>query len=144
MTLEIVSMGLLSMLFNNLSRCESKKNISNHFKLVNPDVLVSWMHSITYVRNICTHHGRLWNRTLTLKPALPKSTLGVWLSNKNINPDKIYAFLCCMLYLLKIINPKTQFSNRLHDLLAKYPDVNTHSMGFAKNWELEELWKKVD
>ncbi|WP_338921411.1 Abi family protein [Pseudomonas silesiensis] len=28
------------------------------------DVLASWLHTLTFIRNCCAHHSRLWPRTL--------------------------------------------------------------------------------
>ncbi|MCL2757588.1 MAG: Abi family protein, partial [Coriobacteriia bacterium] len=35
-------------------------------------VLESWLICLNTVRNICAHHGRLWNRILGIKPVIPK------------------------------------------------------------------------
>jgi abortive infection bacteriophage resistance protein len=141
MTFEVISMGLLSKVFRNLKNSSAKKEIAKHFMLPNPYILESWMHSITYVRNLCAHHSRLWNRTLTLKPQLLRNSKNVWLSNNNINPNKLFAFLSCSLYLLKVVNPKTRTGKHFRELLNKYPKVNVRAMGFPSNWEKEELWK---
>ena len=119
---------------------DSKKRIAHHFNLSTPYILESWMRSITYVRNLCAHHSRLWNRTLTLKPQLLQRPKYAWLSSNNINPNKLFAFISCTLYLLKAINPNTSTGIHIHELLEKYPKVNIKAMGFPKNWEKEELW----
>ncbi len=36
-------------------------------------VLTSFTHHMSHVRNICAHHGRLWNRRFTVKMKVPKS-----------------------------------------------------------------------
>lgn len=141
MTFEVISMGLLSKMYKNLAMTSSKKEIAKHFKVPTPYVLESWMHSLTYVRNICAHHSRLWNRTLTLKPQLLKRSKNTWLSQTDINPNKLYAFLSCCLYLLKTINPNTRFAAHFKDLLAKYPHTNLNAMGFDRKWEEEKLWE---
>ncbi|MGE4307572.1 MULTISPECIES: Abi family protein [Bacteroides] len=30
--------------------------------------IASWLHSIVYIRNICAHHSRLWNKVLGVRP----------------------------------------------------------------------------
>ena len=43
--------------------------------------LVSWLHCLAYVRNVCAHHGRLWNRELSLRRLLrekERSERGCW------------------------------------------------------------------
>lgn len=39
------------------------------------------------------------------------------------------------------VNPKTKFRERFMKLLEEYPIVNTHFMGFPKDWEKHPLWK---
>lgn len=36
-------------------------------------VLVSWLHSLKYVRNICAHYGRVWNRECRIKPMIARA-----------------------------------------------------------------------
>ncbi|WP_438590204.1 Abi family protein [Duncaniella muris] len=31
-----------------------------------PKTFNSWLHTINYVRNICAHHARLWNRDFNI------------------------------------------------------------------------------
>lgn len=38
---------------------------------VSGKVLSSWLFTLNYVRNLCAHHGRLWNRELAIKPIIP-------------------------------------------------------------------------
>ena len=141
MSLEVATMGLLSNIFRSLKNTSEKKAIAHHFQLGYPKILESWMHSISYVRYICAHHSRLWNRTLTIKPKLPHVTRQPWLnSNAAIADNKFYAILCCIFYLLKVINPTTSFKDKLQSLLAEYPDTDISKMGLTPDWEFEPLW----
>lgn len=140
-SLEVASLGLLSRFYRNLKMCQPKKDIAAHYGLPTPYMLESWIQSMSYVRNICAHHGRLWNRTLVTKPTLPHNTAHLWLSNLAIPTTKLYAFLCCLLYLRKAVNPKTEFSHRIAKLLAKYPGIDSSRMGFPANWKDELIWQ---
>jgi abortive infection bacteriophage resistance protein len=130
MSFEVVSLGLLSKFYQNLKFTEPKKAIARH-----------WIRSITYVRNICAHHARLWNRILTNKPTILQSPSKQWITEKNPNNEKIYYFLCCLWYLLREINPETRFVERLKALFVKYPNTPLDAMGFPKNWENEAFWR---
>lgn len=141
MSFEVVSLGLLSKFYQNLKFSDAKKVIAQHFGLSNPKVFQSWIRSVTYVRNICAHHARLWNRTLTNKPTILLTPSKQWISQRNPNNEKIYYFLCCLLYLLREINPTTQFVEKLKVLLAKYPKTPLNSMGFSANWENDPFWQ---
>jgi abortive infection bacteriophage resistance protein len=141
MSFEVASMGTLSKIYSDLKMSAAKKRVSDHFMLGHPKVLQSWMHSLCYVRNICAHHSRLWNRVLTLKPVLPTNHKQQWLMNSNIQVNKLYAFLSCLLYMRKVVNPKTSFAYKIRHVLQKFPEIDSAKMGFPAGWEKEPLWK---
>lgn len=142
MSLEVTSIGLLSLLFQNLKNCPEKKAVTHHFGLLSTDVLENWVHNFCNVRNICAHHGRLWNRRISIHLNLPRKTKELFITNKNINPYKLYASLSAMLYCMQIINPESSFKAQLLDLLQQYPNKELKEMGFPKNWKQEAFWNE--
>ena len=75
--------------------------VSDDFGLPQHEFLISWMESLTSLRNFCAHHSRVWNRRYALKPQMPKTLAGhKWITNFSFPPDKIYPQLCCIAYLL--------------------------------------------
>jgi abortive infection bacteriophage resistance protein len=141
MSLEVTSFGLLSKFYENLKSDVAKKNVAKHFGLGKPIVLESWLHSISFIRNIVAHHGRLWNRVVTKRPMNPRVTHNTWLEDVTVPENKLYFSLCCIQYLLKTVNPTNSFNKRLAELLSKNSKiVNIHDMGFPVNWENEPLW----
>lgn len=141
MSLEVTSIGLLSLLFQNLKSCPEKKAVTHHFGLYSVEVLENWMHNFCNVRNICAHHGRLWNRRISIHLNLPQKTQEVFIQNKNINRYKLYATLCAMVYCMQIINPESQFKQRLIDLIKECPKGQVKEMGFPKDWQQESFWQ---
>jgi abortive infection bacteriophage resistance protein len=141
MTFEVLSMGLLSKIFSNIKSCQAKKEIASHFGLPTAEVLESWMHAINYVRNVCAHHGRLWNRVLTLKPQMLKKPKWQWLENSEIPVNRLYVFLSTIIYLLKTVTPSTDFAADFKKLCNLFPGTNLYRMGFPEDWEGEPLWK---
>jgi len=142
MTFEILSLGLLSKFYQNMRvSLNAKRDIANHFGVSQSVVFQSWIRSITYIRNICAHHSRLWNRVLTNKPIIPRTPPTVWISASMPNNDKIYYFLCCLTYMLRTIQPKTTFVERSKELFAKHPSISKSAMGFPNNWESELFWQ---
>lgn len=67
---EIFSFGTLSKFFKNLKNPD-KKAIASTYQAAFP-YFESWIESISYVRNICAHYGRLYNTKLKKKPKLYK------------------------------------------------------------------------
>lgn len=142
MTFEVLSLGLLSKFYQNMRRSlPEKKAIARHFGISQPAVFQSWIRSTTYVRNICAHHSRLWNRVLTNKPIIPHTPPTVWISDAAPNNEKIYYFLCCLTQMLRSINPQTLFIARLKKLLAEHPNVSKSAMGFPEDWGNEQFWQ---
>lgn len=139
MTSEVLSLGLLSKLYRNLAMTAEKKKIARQFGIAHPPVLESWMQSMTYVRNICAHHSRLWNRILTVRPTYLERPTNLWISDRPTN-DKSYYLTCCFLYMLRAINPNTRFVIHFKKLLERYPNLNLGSMGFPVNWKEQTFW----
>jgi len=140
MSLEVSSMGLLSKIFQNLSKSPEKLAITNHFGLKDVTVIENWILCFSTLRNICAHHGRVWNRRL-IKIKLPTNPTYPFLNEKSVYPNKLYATLSCISYILKIISPGSTFNDRLKELMKNCPLAQTREMGFPQNWLREELWK---
>lgn len=64
-----------------------------------------------------------------------------WLTKTKVPFNKLYAQLCCIVYLLNSIDPRNTFASDIKALLLKYPTVDPTAMGFVKDWESEPLWK---
>lgn len=141
MSLEVISMGLLSKLYSNLNNSEEKKKVAKELGLPKPFILESWMHAFSGLRNICAHHSRLWNRRFTIIPILPYNTVNPFIQNFKIKKNKLYAQLCCINYITRIISPNSSFVSDLKVLLQTCDLVDCKEMGFPNNWEEETIWK---
>ena len=141
-TLETLSFGTLSKLYKNFFDKADKKSVAEDFGLPQHEFLISWLESLTVLRNLCAHHARIWNRRYALKPQMPKTLAGhKWLTDFYFPSDKIYPQLCCIAYLLNAIYMQNTFTKDLKRLLKKYPSVDAAAMGFPKRWREEPLWK---
>lgn len=140
-TLEVVSFGTLSKLYDNLSDNAIKKSIAREFLLPQHIYLESWIKCIAVLRNCIAHHARIWNRRFPLKPQLPQKLKALWISSANVQPVKLYSQLCCLAYLQNSIHDDNTFKDELINLLDNYPNVDTTAMGFPANWKDEPLWR---
>lgn len=68
---ELMSFGMLSRMFQGMTK-KDQTNIAGRYGL-QAITLESWMHHCVYVRNLCAHHSRLWDRVWAIKPELPYS-----------------------------------------------------------------------
>jgi abortive infection bacteriophage resistance protein len=132
MCFELLTIGELSRLYKGLNNNADRKLIANYFK-VHPIVFQSWLHALTYVRNICAHHSRLWNRDLAVEPTLLHSPKAPWISSAYNNNKRVFYFLCTLKYLLNQANANNDFTSKLDSLLKKYPIVPIKYIGIPSD-----------
>ena len=139
MTFEVSSFGTLSMMYRWLKAGHARRKVARFYGLTDT-IMESWLHSIVYVRNICAHHSRLWNRRLSINALIPRRT---HLPFINIPGDtkRVYYIMSILLYFLQTVNPRNTFAARFKSLLGRYPNVNVSAMGFPSNWQDEKLWQ---
>lgn len=105
-------------------------------------ILKSWLGALNVVRNICAHHGRLWNRELGYKILIPrKQKYPQWHTQVEIRNNRMFAIITILHFLLNRIAPTSKWPTRLRALLQAYPDVPIRWMGFPSDWEKSPLWK---
>lgn len=139
MTFEISSFGTLSMIYRWLNAGHARRKVARFYGL-SDTVFESWLHSLVYVRNICAHHGRLWNRRLSINALVPRKTHQPFITIPK-DTTRVYYVLSILLYFLHTVNPQHTFVPRFRSLLSKYPNVDIIAMGFPSDWEQEFLWQ---
>lgn len=121
--------------------------------------LIDWLENLNDVRNVCAHHGRLWNRRLG-KPLklnhlrLTDETkhidqvqkyLKVLKVNHDFSTKRIYATLVILLYLNDKLQLDAGWPIRLRQHLESLPKpANLFQMGFMFGWEDQEIWARQD
>ncbi len=128
--IEIISFGQLSFLFRGLERTD-RNNISKDCFGINEKILSSWIHTLVYIRNLCAHHSRIWNRMLAIKPKVPDK-LAEW---KDISNSKIFCVFLIFKKLIIIPGEWEKVKNNLLQLLKEYDDIDIKGMGFPVDWE---------
>jgi abortive infection bacteriophage resistance protein len=134
---EIFTLGMTSTFYADLPACD-KKEIAKQYGIPYMH-LQSWLHSLTVLRNICAHYGRLYATSFRKVPKLPKS----YTDNPDFNPNLLYAQIC-MLKLL-YINRKDAWNNSiLGNIVALTQQYSKHlnfkALGFLENWDDALRW----
>ena len=140
MIAEIIPLGTLTRLYENIASNQIRKKVARYFGLTVP-VFVSWMTIVTLTRNSCCHHARLWNRSLSLRALTMTRPLRPWVDN-NVQQGRVFFTLCILKHFVDIIRPNNAFKQRLVALLSKYPMIDTSAMGFVKDWQSQPLWSE--
>ena len=139
MAAEVMTFGMLLTLFRGIAK-PIKQTIAREYKI--PDiVLESWLTALNGVRNICAHHGRLWNRELGYKPLLPRQRkYPGWHVPVEVRNNRTFVILTILKYLMNLIAPQSSWTNRFEKLLAEYPGIPLRPMGFPENWMECPIW----
>lgn len=137
--IELTTFGNLIKLYANFSDTSVKKDIAHTYHLPHHKVLESWNSSVNLLRNICAHHGRVWNRVLTATPQIPHTLSDKWIHSFTLS-NRLYTILCCMIYWINVIDVRNHFVRDLQVLFTTYPNVDIKAMGFPTDWQSEPLW----
>ena len=146
MCMELLTIGELSRLYVGLSNKADKKRIADFFDL-HPTAFTSWLHTITYVRNICAHHSRLWNKEFAIIPEVLLKPKGKWISKPFENNKRVFYFLCLLRYIMLRANPGNTMPEKLVTLFTKYPNIPIQYLGIPSDgmgnlleWRSEPIW----
>ena len=138
---EIMSFGSLSKLFSGLPMAD-KQVIASQYGIKAP-VLKSWLHTLVYIRNLCAHHARLWNRELGIAPMLPDKD-----PRWNFRHRKRLVSALHLLNWLVSRVPRREavaadWRRRVETLLEADPGVPRflEAMGLEVGWEKHALWR---
>jgi abortive infection bacteriophage resistance protein len=140
MACELMTFGGMLTLFRHVEK-PMKQAIAAEYGVADV-VLESWLLTLNYVRNICAHHERLWNRGMGSKqPSIPRSHKHPdWHAPVPIAGDRMFGVLTVLHVLLRKVAPQSQWKARLLKLFADYPDIPLRFMGFPDNWQASPLW----
>lgn len=130
-------------MFTLFVMCEKRvqKNVARRYSVGGP-VLFSWLKTLNYIRNICAHHARLWNRELAIKPLIPyASNSPDWHNPQTVSNNRAFVVLTVLNYMLGQVAPQSAWRTRLYALFDRFPEIPLASMGIAPNWRDHVLWK---
>lgn len=131
---EFLSFGACVSAFCNIKKLKDRKAVCEIFN-EHPTTMQSWLYAIRYIRNLCAHHARVWNRWFVVSPAL-----SFMLGEKFNQQNTCYAHLIVLSKLLLTISPESKWKENLKSLLEKYKTYPIHEMGFIKNWQDDAFW----
>ncbi|HZL11563.1 MAG TPA: Abi family protein [Prolixibacteraceae bacterium] len=147
MCTELLTIGELSRMYVGLKHNSDRKQIADYFG-VHQTVFTSWLHTLTYVRNLCAHHSRLWNRDFAIKPEILLKPKHAWVDGSFNNNSRTFYFLCVLKYLLFEANPHNHLTYKIDELFDKFPNVPIQFLGIPSNaegellnWKQQALWK---
>lgn len=133
MVMECISFGTISKIYSNIKDRSVRKMIGDTLGQYS-EVIKSWMRSLTYTRNLCAHHSRLWNRFFVNKPQVNLDIV----FERNQSPFYLQAHI--IQALLSQISPGNHWKDKLYRHFLAHPNVAYKDMGFETDLEKDIFW----
>jgi abortive infection bacteriophage resistance protein len=141
---EVWDFGTMSTLFQGMREAEQDA-IARQYGISNGRIFATWLRSLNYLRNVCAHHSRLWNRNIVDQPRLPSITEQPWVLPFETNEHaraRCFLLLRITRHLMRVINPRSSWPDRMRAHLRAFPDLshlglNLAGMGVPEGWDTD-------
>lgn len=139
---ETMSFGALSRMLEGMDR-KDRKAISDPLGIDwNP--FASWVHHLCYVRNLCAHYARVWDRIWSITPQMPFGS--IWNKPSIPSTSRLFVTLLMIRRILSKVPALRPYADNwkqwIEELLESppaCPDPYT-LMGLPEKWESHRLW----
>ena len=118
--IEVLSFGTVSKMFGLLQAAEVVKAVAKSLKLPLANA-TGTIESLSVLRNVCAHHGRIWNR-IPPRAAAPKRNL-MTDPDRRIYNRTPWSWIVVLADLVDTIQGSKTFSEGFFSFLAEYPDL---------------------
>lgn len=141
---ELMTFGELSKWVQITKDVSIKAAVSRDLGLPTADLGDGVLQALSYVRNICAHHGRLWNKRLVKRVPKVKrwgADLVIDADGVQEQPDnRIYNVMVTLLRLLDRQETDSTWRARLIELLDPLSEDERADMGFPTEWRDRRIW----
>lgn len=140
---EVWDFGTLSTLYSGL-KPEDQALISSKYDIANGQIFASWLRSLNYLRNVCAHHSRLWNRNIVDQAKLPPKGTIDWLEpfyDNRHSQARPFLQLCMVRHLMAVINPDSSWSSRMTFLLQDFPNLDHLGLNLRGMGVIDGVWE---
>ncbi len=142
MAVEIMPMRWLSAMFAGMKAKDQKPLIERYE--VSPVLFASWLHHLTYVYNLTTHHARIWDRLWSVSPKLPRSF--DWMPPSLPAQNRLFATLLILSHLLAHCPRQRAFTSLWRASIESHIDTmppitdGPARMGLPGDWKNHPDW----
>jgi abortive infection bacteriophage resistance protein len=141
---ELWDFGTVATLLSGL-KTQYQMNIAERYDLSKPDLLTSGVSSLAYIRNVCAHHSRLWNKPPVFQPRIPTDVaLLSHLSEDRYSQQRLYSTIAVARYMQLKTNSNSTWAQKLIGLNSSFPEskgILFKYTGFPEKWTELDLWK---
>ena len=139
---EVMSLGSLSQWYRILESITLRQGMASVFD-IDHRALGSWLQHLSVVRNICAHHGRLWDREFSILLSVPRGNSQELTNQFQRGSRKIYNTFLLTLHMLDVIIPGHSWRTRTKNLIAAHK-IDVSKMGFPADWCDCLLWREEE
>lgn len=148
---EILDFGSMSHLYQGLKSAD-RDEIAAGLGVISADdsgngrALANWLRVLNYVRTVCAHHSRLWNRNLVNQLAPSHLASIPQLARLSERPDahfRVYSTLCVLAFLLERTHQQSNWVNDVANLLHGQIPLcgrDLRELGFPESWKQDDPW----
>jgi abortive infection bacteriophage resistance protein len=147
---EVWDFGMLSIFYSGLAY-KLRQAIATQLGLADSVLLVNWLRTLNFIRNVCAHHSRLWNRkivqpristAIAAPPELHHLLAPLTGSFRRLPAERVYGAIAVAQFLMQRVSPNSHWPARLKELMRTLPATFSQAlMGFPPDWETLPLWK---
>ncbi len=146
MATETMAFGQLSKWVSRTYDGRIKTEVAKDIGLPSREILETTLQVLALTRNICAHHGRLWNRKLTKRlPYIRRFRGDMFINtndqNQNQPDNRIYNVLVVLMHLMLHQSSESTFPCRLRELIEEFTEDQRRAMGFPEDWKSRPVWK---
>lgn len=120
--------------------------VAHHLGLPTQETLVGTLQHLSYIRNICAHHGRLWNRRSVKRlPNIKRFREDLKMespgpSGQHHLSNRIYNTLIVLVRLMRHQAADSTYPSRLRELLDTRTEGQLRVMGVPTDWRERPAW----
>jgi abortive infection bacteriophage resistance protein len=141
---ELMTLGELSKWVESTKDNRIKDALARDLGLPNKETMEGVLQLLSYTRNICAHHGRLWNRkTVKRAPNIRQFRVDMDIErtgNQHQPRNSLYNVLVVLGRTLRHQSPDTSFPQRVARHVKARPLRQRRAMGFPDDWQTRPLW----
>lgn len=136
---EALPLGAWSMLYDQLRDKGLQKEVASPFGL-HPKVLASWLHALSYLRNMAAHHERFWGRRLTITPRVVRAY------REAQEPNHLpYAGFVMLQAMVRPLEGHDRWAKRLAQEWGRRPPHEAEwAYGLPRLWFRTPPWTRLD
>jgi abortive infection bacteriophage resistance protein len=147
---ELMTFGELSKWVEATNDAALRGAVAKDIGLPTQETLIGMLQLLSYTRNICAHHGRLWNRrTVKRAPNIKRFHHSLaWdegaIEGQHQLSNRLYNVLTLLLLLMTHQASDTTFPKRLHSLIETRGQEQQDAMGFPRDWKTRPAWSSLN